>query len=142
MVSSSTSASLKASCASLTASRVGSSAHSRRRSRVNGKMILPKSVCLKSPQRSSAFFQIKSACEAADPVNSLILDSNHFLHRTVLESICECQPDFAQKGMDLNSWLNLRSYLRMQIAIISIKMKILNLKIKKEGITAFFLKRQ
>ncbi|WP_446661388.1 hypothetical protein, partial [Citrobacter freundii] len=42
--------------------------------------------------------------------------SNHFLHRTVLESICECQPDFAQKGMDLNSWLNLRSYLRMQIA--------------------------
>ncbi|MFT0986001.1 hypothetical protein ACEODF_19525, partial [Klebsiella pneumoniae] len=27
-----------------------------------------------------------------------------------------CQPDFAQKGMDFNSWLNLRSYLRMQIA--------------------------
>ncbi|MGP7533118.1 hypothetical protein ACTZTQ_13050, partial [Klebsiella pneumoniae] len=25
-------------------------------------------------------------------------------------------PDFAQKGMDFNSWLNLRSYLRMQIA--------------------------
>ncbi len=31
------------------ASRVDSSAHSNRRSRVNGKMILPKSVCLKSP---------------------------------------------------------------------------------------------
>ena len=31
------------------ASHVDSSAHSNRRSRVNGKMILPKSVCLKSP---------------------------------------------------------------------------------------------
>ena len=28
----------------------------------------------------------------------------------------DCQPAFAQKGMDFNSWLNLRSYLRMQIA--------------------------
>jgi hypothetical protein len=28
----------------------------------------------------------------------------------------ESLPDFAQKGMDLNSWLNLRTYLRMQIA--------------------------
>lgn len=116
MVSSSTSASLKVAYASLTASRVGSSAHSRRRSKVNGKMILPKSVCLKSPQRSSAFFQIKSACEAADPVNSFILVSNHLLHKTVPWPNSEWQPCFAQKGMDFNSWLNLLSYLRMQIA--------------------------
>src|SRR5690625_319358 len=116
MVSSSTSAFLKVAYASLTASRVGSSAHSRRRSKVNGKMILPKSVCLKSPQRSSAFFQIKSACEAADPVNSFILDSNHLLHTTVPWSNSECQPCFAHQGPNSNSGLNLRSYLRMQIA--------------------------
>ena len=35
--------------------------HSRRRSSVKGKIILPNSVCLKLPQRSSAFFQMKSA---------------------------------------------------------------------------------
>ena len=29
----------------------------------------------------------------------------------------DCRPAFAQKGMDFNSWLNLRSYLRMQIAV-------------------------
>ncbi len=28
---------------------------------MNGRMILPKSVCLKSPHRSSAFFQMKAA---------------------------------------------------------------------------------
>src|SRR5690606_3626837 len=44
-----------------TLSRVGSNTHSRRRSNVKGKMIFPKSTCWKSPQRSSAFFQMKSA---------------------------------------------------------------------------------
>jgi hypothetical protein len=36
------------------------------------KTILPKSVCLKSPHKSSAFFQMKFANDAADPFSSAI----------------------------------------------------------------------
>ena len=79
-------------------------------------MILPKSVCLKSPHRSSAFFQIKSAYEAADPVNSVILASNHLLHETVQFQASDCQPPFAQKRVDSSLITQIESNLVLQIA--------------------------
>lgn len=63
-------------------------------------------------------YQQDLAVRRNDPVNSFILVSNHLLHKTVLWSNSECQPCFAQQGSNSNSGLNLRSYLRMQIALI------------------------
>ncbi|WP_223196362.1 hypothetical protein, partial [Citrobacter portucalensis] len=51
------------------------------------------------PHSSSACFQMKSACEAAEPTNSALLASNQLLHETAHLPKEGCQPSFAQNGL-------------------------------------------
>ena len=68
------------------------------------------------PVLHSAFFQIKSACDAAEPANSDILASNHVLHKTVHYINDNCQPCFAQNRGSSIFHLNTQSNLILQIA--------------------------
>lgn len=80
------------------ASRVDSSAHSNRRSRVNGKMILPKSVCLKSPQ----VFRVlpnEISLRSSRTYELCHLGLQPTLHETAHLPKEGCQPSFAQNGL-------------------------------------------
>ena len=82
------------------ASRVDSSAHSNRRSRVNGKMILPKSVCLKSPQ----VFRVlpnEISLRSSRTYELCHLGLQPTFARNGTSSKEGCQPSFAQRRIML-----------------------------------------